>query len=270
MGNSLTISHMKLTEEMRRAALRWVSQPGESRRSLARALGVSHSTVVRWLRDRKISEEHWLLLEPLLERFRPSKAGRLEVREEPAGYEFRGGGELSAVDGEELRRVPVLGIARAASFQAALGADALADEFGGDSEVWSMLPAGHLRFRVDGRSGLPHVQPGGVVQVDFNRLPRSGEFCVAMTSVSEFPLLKHYYRKNYRVLLASANGEDGEDYEFDLKKEDGERVYWAHPVVDIMRGGGVSMPAPAGWLQGSGSGIGGSDHGPEECRGCLR
>lgn len=179
----------------------------------------------------------------LVEAKRREKAARDRGEANPHGVGLLGeqeseGYKVKPIRENELARVPVMSIARAAGFMPAIHGTAsdFIDELGnGDFEEWRHLPKDHLLLRIDGNSMAPVLNHGSVVEIDTTRAPRSKEMVVAMISTEEAPVVKYYLRKDYTVHLRSVNTDpdEGLHYRFDLKKPSEEHLVWVHPVVRI-------------------------------------
>ncbi len=148
-------------------------------------------------------------------------------------------------DGEQIK-VPVMGIAAAAGYMPAI--HGTSDEFiaelsGGDYAEWDTVKRNHLLLRIEGNSMDPVLTHGSVVEVDTSRAPRTKEMVVAMISSEETPVVKYYWRKDYKVYLRSVNADSdaGRNYVFDLKERHPDQyLVWVHPVIRIQ-----TAPMPA-------------------------
>ena len=195
---------MKITPAIRNALEALMAANRVSPYDLAPDWGVNASTIGRWRSGatKSMSNATWLRVRQSLEPF-------LET------------GTVGLFQPSELVRTPVVGLAAAAGYRAAIGTAEFIEQYESDAVAWEPVPPGHL---------LP---PGTIIEVNFNVWPKSGEIALALTTMNELPVLKYYDRKDYRVYLDAIDEDDPDahSYQVDLKVRDGDAIHWAHPVV---------------------------------------
>lgn len=232
---------------------------GISAREEAARIGVSHTTLNRWLSG--AYQPKPAQFEDIEKTLSPRARQQLnqdtqydietpdfvaQVKEPRSTYNT--GPTLSIIEPGELVRMPVMGMARAAGYMPAIHGDPcnFIDELGGDFELWDEVPRGHMLLRIDGNSNYPMLPHGSVVQVDFNQLPKRGQLVVARLTTEEYAICKYYNRKDNVIHLRSVNPdpEAGRNYRVDLNDPGETAILWMHPVV---RYAATPPPPPPGW-----------------------
>lgn len=208
------------------------SRHGLTDRDFGELLAVSHTTVARWRNGTKPRPSLMVGLQRILQAGQKDWPG--ELHESDIGNAYKAKPTLIPESIEKYRRVPVLGIAQAATFNPAAGDSitAFLDEFG-DSTMWEEVEDGCMLLRVEGNSMLPVLSPGAILHIDTRRFPRSGEMVVVRLASREMPLVKYYDREKNVVYLMSVNDDpDCLNIEISLRDPGEESILWMYPVTD--------------------------------------
>lgn len=220
---------MKITDDIRCALAAYLADQGLSASAFAERLGVGNSTVCKWLSTIGFAEMHnsnWAKLKPLLAPYL-SAAPAAPV---PAP-------EVRPATRADLGlAVPLIGIAQAADFEAALQS---LDDFVHDVADETRIPfplarEGDVAVRVEGESMLPWYPPGTILLVRPTEFPQRGDIAVAKLHTGAV-VVKRYQRRQNVVTLESLNhGSAGETYTWHVKEQPG-FVQWMWPVLQSIR-----------------------------------
>jgi SOS-response transcriptional repressor LexA len=221
-----------ITTEIRAAIRQYMEDQGLSGRPMADRVGVSNSTVQRWIntaghKSDTISARHWAKLQPLI-------APYLSEQDRGASPAPVGRPETPVARYPAEVMVPLLGTAAAAGYEPALEPlDDFLAAFDGDAIGW--LPsdmggtASYFSLLVEGDSLSPEFPHGTALLVAGGQFPQRGDLVVARLADLGEVVVKEYHRKNGTVELRALNP-DGKSYTVDVKAEPG-RLVWMWPVV---------------------------------------
>lgn len=230
---------MEITGSIKSAIWAYLVNEESSTHALGEQIGVSHTTVGRWTHGdtKTIRNAIWMRLHPIIQPYLEEEEPERWLTEKPAVYQTnkaRKGTPLTQVNKAKLKRVPVIGIAQAASYCPAVESWSTFLDEHGDTDMWDEVEDGCLLLRVEGTSGLPLLSPGALLYTDTRIFPKRGELVVALMTDNELPVVKYYDRIDNVVHLLSINDdEDCKNFTIDLKDPGADRIVWMHPVTDI-------------------------------------
>jgi SOS-response transcriptional repressor LexA len=219
---------MNNTEAIQSALRAYCDDQGLTAQRLGPSVGVSSSTSIRWCNgtSKEIRPSHWVVLKPLLERYLtaspPAPVPPPEVR--------------PATRADFGAAVPLIGIAQAADFEAALQS---LDDYVHDVADETRIPFplsrdGDVAVRLEGESMLPWYPPGTILLVRPTEFPQRGDIVVAKLGTGAV-VVKRYQRRQNVVTLESLNhGSAGETYTWHVKEQPG-FVQWMWPVIQSIR-----------------------------------
>lgn len=198
------------------AALAYKEKHGLTSKESADALGVSRKTIERW----KAGAENIR-----------STSTRREIERVCMGKVKPRTQTLRAATDPPVM-TPIVGLARAASFDPAI--DSIGEFLAsfGTHHAWSSAKPGYMTVVVAGNSMEPEYPDGTLLLVAPDEHPQRGDIVVASLTNTEEAVVKQYHRKDNVIYLRSLNQAVGEDYAIDVKKEQG-RIQWLWPVVRI-------------------------------------
>lgn len=195
-----------------------------SQAELSRRIGITPSTISRWLTGNRgveyIRPVHWRKLQPLLEPYLPAEYRSRRISP-----------ELSTVPAGALTSVPVLGMAAAAGYDPILEPldDYIAGQ-GSGTASFADAPPGSFALRVEGDSMQPLFPPGTLLLVGAGQFPKRGQYVVARLADGSV-IVKRYQRKENVITLEALNhGTEGRDFVIRIKEEPG-RIIWMWPVL---------------------------------------